>query len=273
MSWKKVVLALTVIIALIFVIISVRPTNFIELHEKADVRVSSTAKIPYSPPYAVKGFSITGSWEGSGSALVYIVGEGQRYLVLDTLVMPAVLEFSGFGTPFESVCMESCSVPPFKPEYVIVYLSGPGFLTINSYNVAVPLDASGLVSCENCKKISQTPSPNHFPILLVLVLVVAILGSHVLGHYCQGAVRKRITLMIFLGSFLVLGSAFGLALAAPTANVIVVAKQSASIFSALCILALFGVISFEIFSHKESFSKPDVWKELEEAEERWEAKK
>ena len=272
MIWKKAVLVLTFIFALILGIVSVYPSGVAELQEPANLRLSASAKVPFKHSFPLKGLAVSGTWEGSGRALVWVVGEGKRYLVLDTDSIPDVLEFSFFGSRFENACVDSCSMPALKAETLMVYVSGPGFLTIDSYNMAVPLDATGLALCPNCQRINQTPAPDHFLLSLVLLLVIAVAGSHVLGHYVESVKKKRVLLLIFLSGFLLLGGVFGLALAAPNSNVVLFAKQTASIISAVFMIVLFGIIGVEILAHKQDLSKTDVWKDLEEAEEKWETK-
>ncbi len=271
MTWKKIVLVLTVVIAVIFGLVSVHPANVTELHESANVHLSASAKIPFKHSFALKGLALSGSWEGSGRAQVWVVGEDKRYLVLDTSHIPEVIEFASFGTPFESACLQSCSIPPLNAEYLLVMLSSPGFLTIDSYHIAVPLEPTGLSACPDCKKIYQASTPSHFPLLLVLLLVISVFGSHVFGHYCESSNRKRISLIVFFGSFLVLGGLFGLSIVDPTGSVVMMVKNTASVAAALCVVALFVLAAAEYVGFRQhSPPKADVWKELEEAEEKWE---
>lgn len=271
MTLKKIALVLTVVIAVIFCLVSVQPANVAEFRESANLRIGASAKIPFNHSFALKGLALSGTWEGSGRAQVWLVGGDKKYLVLDTNHIPEVIEFASFGTPFEAACIQSCSIPPLNAEYLLVMLSSPGFLTINSYHMAVPLEPTGLSACPDCQKIYQASTPSHFPLLLVLLLVISVFGSHVFGHYCESPNRKKVSLMVFFSSFLVLGGLFGLSVVAPTGSAVMLVKNTASIVSALCIIALFVLAAAEYIGFKQqSPPKPDVWKDLEEAEEKWE---
>lgn len=267
MTWKKVILVLSVVIALILTLIAVRPSEVAELREHTDVRLSHSAKIPFQHSFALKGLALSGSWEGSGSAEVWLVGGEKRYLVLDTRSVPSVLEFSSFGTRFDSACTETCSIPPLQADYLLVILSGPGFLTIDSYHMSIPLEPTGFLSYP--RTVFDLPMPNHALFLISLLLFIAVVGSHTLGHYCQNPMTKRIVMMIFLGAFIALGSVFGVTLATPTTAFAVVTKQVVSVFAAFVLIALFVLAAYEIIMHKPSSPKQDVWKDLEEAEEKW----
>ncbi len=271
MTWKKAVLLLTVVIAVILSIVSVRPSNLAELRESVDLQFASSAKLQFERSFPLRGLALSGSWEGPGSAQVWLVGEGKKYLILDTRSVPEVLEFSSFGTRFESSCYESCEIPSLNSEFLVVVLSGPGVLNIDSLHFAVPLDPTGLASCPQCKKIQQSDTPDHSLLTLVLMLVIAVIGAHSLGHYCKNPATKKVLVLIFLGAFIALGGVFGTAVATPTGAVAVVAKQAASVVAALAVIILFMITAAEAVRHKPvDPPKQDVWKELEEVEEKWE---
>ncbi|VVB81703.1 Uncharacterised protein [uncultured archaeon] len=268
MTWKKAVLVLSVVIALILTLIAVHPADVSELREHTDVRLSQSAKIPFHHAFSLTGFALSGSWEGSGSAKVWLVGGEKRYLVLDTKAVTSTLEFSSFGTRFESACDETCSIPPLQAEYLLIVLSGPGFLTIDSYHMAIPLEPTGFLSYP--KTVFDLPTPNHALFLLALLLLISVIGSHALGHYCRNLVTKRIVLMVFLGAFIALGSVFGVTLLTPTSAFSIVTKQVVSVFAAFVLVVLVVLTAFEILVHRQPGPKQDVWKDLEDAEEKWE---
>ena len=268
MTWKKAVLVLSVVIVLILTLIAVRPAEVAELREHTDIRLSHSAKVPFQHSFALKGLALSGSWEGSGSAEVWLIGGEKRYLVLDTKSVPAVLEFSSFGTRFDSACTETCSIPPLQADYLLVILSGPGFLTVDSYHMSIPLEPTGFLSYP--KTVFDLPMPNHALFLISLLIFISVIGAHTLGHYCQNPVTKRIVIMVFLGAFIALGSVFGVTLITPTAAFAVVTKQAVSVFAAFVLIALLVLTAYEIIVHKQPGSKQDVWKDLEDAEEKWE---
>ncbi len=273
--WKKAVLVLTIVIAVILGIMTVRPSGVqvSEFREKAHVRLSGSDQIPFYHPFLMKGLSLSGSWEGPGFAQVLLLAENeQKFLVMDTRTLPEVLEFSAFGTQFEGQCLETCSMTPVLPERLVVLISGPGFLSIDEYHFVVPLGPSGLAPCPNCRVV-QVDSSNHFTLLMILLLVISVVGAHALGHIAQNPRAKKILIMIFIGGFVALTSVFGVSVAAPTAAVAVVTKQAASILAALAVIVMFAIFGAEMLASKKSDGqRSDVWKELEEVEEEWEKK-
>jgi len=277
MMWKKAVLVLTIVIAVILGVMTVRPDKVTvsEFTEKAHVRLSGSNEIPFHHPFLMRGLSLSGSWEGPGFAQVWLIAENdQKFLVMDTRTLPEVLELSAFGTQFEGICLQTCSMAPALPKRLIVLISGPGFLTIDEYHFVVPLGPSGLASCPNCKKISAFETPNHFTLLMILLLVISVIGSHVLSHVTQNPKTKKVLIVIFLAAFIALSSVFGVSVAAPTTAVAVATKKAASVLAALGLMILFAILGIEMLapSKKPETTKPDVWKDLEEAEEEWEKK-
>lgn len=279
MIWKKIVLALTIVIAVVLGVMSVRPASVpvSEFNEVANVHLAESSNIPFSRPFSISGLAVSGSWEGPGFAELWFVGENdERYLVLDTRKLLSSLEFSSFGTRFESVCFETCNFAPVKPKNLFAIVSGPGFLSVDSYHFAVPFNPSGLAVCPNCKTARQLQLPDHSSLVLILMLVLAVIGSHALSHICKDSKTKRVLSILFISGFVALGGVFGVSVAAPTSAFAVVTKQAASIFSALGVIVLFVIAGIEMLvSHqdKPETVKPTVWKELEEAEESWTTKK
>jgi hypothetical protein len=273
--WKKAVLVLTIVIAVILGIMTVRPSEVqvSEFSEKAHVRLSGSDQIPFHHPFLMKGLSLSGSWEGPGFAQVWLIAENeQKFLVMDTRTLPEVLEFSAFGTQFEGQCLETCSMTPVLPNRLIVLISGPGFLSIDEYHFVVPLSPSGLAPCPNCRVVHVDTS-KHSALLMILLLVISVVGAHALGHITQNPRAKKVLIIIFIGGFVALTGVFGVSVAAPTAAVAVVTKQAASILAALAVVVMFAIFGAEMLASKKSDGpKPDVWKELEEVEEEWEKK-
>jgi len=275
--WKKAVLVLTVVIAVILGVMTVNPSsvNVSAFREKAHVRLSGSDQIPFYHSFLIKSLSLSGSWEGPGFAQVWLLAENdQKFLVMDTRTLPEMLELSAFGTQFESECLQTCSlVTPVLPERLIVLISGPGFFSIDEYNFAVQLGPSGLAECPNCMKIAPLNTPHHATLLMILLLVISVIGAHALGHMTQNLRMKRVLIVIFIGSFIALSSVFGVSVAAPTGSVAVATKHAASVLAAIGVIVLFAILGIEMCAPKKPDSpKPSVWKELEEAEEKWEKK-
>jgi len=266
MMWKKVVLVATVVIAAILVVITVRPTNIpvSEFREEAHVRLAGSSEIPFFHSFELTGLALSGTWEGPGFAQVLLVGGDKKLIVLDTRSLPEVLEFSGFGSRFDAACLQTCSIPPLQPEHLYVFISGPGFLTIDTYHFAVPLGPSGLATCPNCKKISAPSTPNHTTLLMILLLVISIIGAHSLSHVCKNPQTKRILIVIFLAAFIALGGVFGVSVAAPTAAIAVATKKAASVLAAFGVIVLFVIFGIEMLASKHE--QPADWKEDEECQ-------
>jgi H+/gluconate symporter-like permease len=108
---------------------------------------------------------------------------------------------------------------------------------------------------------------------MILLLVIAVVGAHFLGHMTQNPKTKRILVFIFIGAFVTLTGVFGVSVAAPTAAVAVATQKAASVLAAAGVVGLFAILGAEMrTSKKPDAPKPDVWKELEDAEEEWEKK-
>ncbi len=113
------------------------------------------------------------------------------------------------------------------------------------------------------KKVQQSKTPDHSILLIVLSLAIAVVGAHSLGHICRRPLTKRIVILVFLGGFVLLGGMFGMAVTSPTSAFAYAAEKTASVLSALGLVALFSILGAEfIFSHRHS--------ENLEVEEKWE---
>jgi len=272
MMWKKAVLVATVVIAVTIGILSVKPAQVqvTEFTENAHVRTSESMEIPFTKKFSITGFGVSGSWEGPGFAQVWLFSGKRQYLVMDTRVLPKMIELSAFGTSFDASCIDSCSLSPLEPTKLFIIVSGPGMLSIDHYHFVVPMEPTGLA----IGKVKQSDTPDHSLLLVVLLLAVSVFGAHLCSHWCKSSIAKKALIGVFLGGFLILGGMFGVTVAAPTAAFAVTAKKAASVFAALAILILFIMMALELLiSNKDSGqSKPDVWKDLEEAEEQLERK-
>ncbi|MCI0550758.1 MAG: hypothetical protein L0287_07375, partial [Anaerolineae bacterium] len=244
MMWKKAVIGATIVIAVILSIIAVKPSQVqrTEFVEEAHYRLTETKEIPFLRTFEMSGFGISGSWEGPGHAQVWLVENRDRYLVFDTRTLLETVELSAYGSSFEGACIESCDMPGVNPTALFVFISGPGMLSIDAFHYAVPLNPSGLA----VKTIQQSEAPDHSMLVLVMLLVVAVIGSHTVGHFFKNPVTKKVLVFVFLGAFLVLGGVFGVSVAAPTTAIAVTAKKAASICAAVAFIALFIMIAIEM---------------------------
>ncbi|MEM3154602.1 MAG: hypothetical protein QW165_03510 [Candidatus Woesearchaeota archaeon] len=272
MMWKKAVIAATIVFAVVLAVISVNPSKVqrTEFSESAHYRLTETKEIPFVRSFEMSGFGITGAWEGPGYAQVWLVENRDRYLVFDTRLLMETIELSAYGTAFDAVCIETCELPGVKPTELFVLISGPGILSIDMLHYAVPLTPSGLA----VKRVQAKEMPDHSMLVLVLLLLVAVLCSHTVSHFCTNPLTKRVLVFVFLGSFLILGGMFGITVAAPTTAIAATAKKTASVLAALAFLVVFVLIAIEMLvaSRSRPPGLPNVWKELEEAEEGWEKK-
>ena len=272
MKWKKVVLVLTLVFGIVLGVNALRSSSIAvsEFREDAHVSFASSAEIPFFRSFLLTGLSISGSWEGPGYAQVWLASGNNQYLVIDTKSLTDTVEFSGFGTRFYAACTETCSIPPVQPEKLLVLISGPGVLSIDSYHFSVPMPPSGLV----VNKIQSIDTPNHSLLVIVLMLVVSVFGAHVLSHISTHPVAKRIVILVFIFAFISITAVFGVSMAAPTSAFAMATKGAASIGAALAVILLFAVVVMEfLVSQRPAQEKPDVWRELEEAEEKWMKKK
>lgn len=275
MNWKHVVLVVALIFALVIGLNSVQPgfVQVTEFTESANIKLGDSAFIPFSRDFEISGLALSGYWEGPGYAQVFLSDGETRLLVFDTRNLLGTIEFESFGSRFNAACMETCSFSPLKPKELVALVHGPGFLTIDSYHYSVPLSPSGLASCPNCKKVRQPVLPNHSLLVLIILLLGSVFGSHTLSHVCGSPHTKRLLLIVFLVGFLSLAGIFGSSVAAPTSAFAVGTKHAASIVAAFGVIILFVIAGIEmIVRKKEVPSDPDtrIWSELEEAEEKWE---
>lgn len=270
--WKRAVLFIAVVLAVVLGAMAFPDSYVTFLDKSVSLTVASSSSLPH-PEFAINGLALSGRWEGPGFAEVFVMVNGQRFLVMDTRQMPSVVELADFGTPFEVACIETCAMPTSRIDSMFVVLHGPGVLSISKYHYRVPSSPAGLVFCPNCKTAKEPVTPDHSLLLPVILLLLAVVGSHVAGHVCKKGSAKRVALWIFLGSFVVLGGVFGLSVVAPTAAFAVTAKMTASVLAALGVVGLLGVVAFEVLSvhNKEGIleKEHDVWRELEEAEDAW----
>lgn len=275
MMWKRLILFATVVIGLVLTVMSVVP-------EKVDVgffdrevnfKFAASSKMPV-PSMVINGLALSGYWEGPGFAQVFLVVDGRKYLVMDTRELPEVIEFAGYGARFESMCKDSCRFSPGRPEEMFTIVSGPGMLSIDGYHYSVPLEPTGLAFCPNCKTVKQPATPDHALLVPVILLVLAVLGGHVMGHCCRRPELKKTAVIVFFSAFVVLSGVFGVAVAAPTTALAVTAKQAASVLAAFGVVVLIGIVAFEVLVREREKKKvvPDaeIWREVKEAEDRWE---
>jgi len=273
MKGKNILLAITVTLAVIMGLMSVSPQTVQSTYfkEVVDLRYASSSGMP-TPEMLINGMALSGRWEGPGHAEVYLVTEEQRYLVVDTRKLPPLVQFDAYGIPFEAMCLESCAMPLIKPEKMIAVVYGPGVLSIDEYHYTAPTNPTGLAFCPNCERIEQPRVPNHSLLLPAILLALAVIGAHIMGHCCtRPKVKKALVITFFAGFILIIGI-FGVAVAAPTGALSTTAKHAASVASALGVIAILAAAAFEVTRGRKStlpVSDSQVWSELEEAEKKW----
>ena len=269
MRWRLIFLCLALVFSICLIVVSVQP-SFIPvtgLKEPVHIRLSESSYVPFYRDFDISGLSISGFWEGPGRAQVWLLRDKKQILVFDTRVLLSSLDFSGFGTRFDNICVDSCRFSPFKPKELFILVSGPGFLTIDEYNYAVPFSATGMAS----RNVQQVGPPDHRLILLIFLILIFVFGAHSVSKVCKRPKIKIAVAGLFILSFIVLSSIFGLSLFSPTSAFTLGARRVASIISAMGVITLFVIAGIEMyFSQKNIKSdKSGVWKELEEAEDEW----
>jgi len=236
MIWKKIVLAASCIMAVILSLIAFTHNN--EVREYVDVHLTHSQDLPFDHPYPINGMSLSGSWKGNGYAQAWLLADDKQYLILDT--------GKATTSSFREACAESCRTQPVNPKRIHIEIFGDGELFIDEYQLNTASDALGLALCPTCKKVTQEQAPDHSLFLLVLLLLLAIIGAHVMSHCCSKPLVKLAITAIYIVSFLLLTTVFGVSVAAPTTQIAQVAKETASIFSALGVIILFALTAVEL---------------------------
>lgn len=227
-----------------------------------DKKISSSEKFILETQ-DLKSLKISGSFVGSGSAQVWLVTDTDQYLAIDTRLL---------STKFENICAETCDLSSVNSNYLSVYIED-GVLSLNEYKIKASSNPSGLASCPGCKKVKNNNLPDHYILLLTLLLAIGIFGSHSLHHCCKNSLSKKVLIGLFIGGFIMIMAVFGISLTAP-AGAAFIAKRAASVFAAIALMTIFVIAGFELnqIGKKSGPINPNVWAELEEAEEEWQGK-
>ncbi len=246
---RKALLIIAVVLSALLVVMSVKPSNVNELNKPVHMSLSSSTSLDLNHDFRISGMALSGSWEGPGFAQVWLIAkEGEKFMLFDTRNLPRVLELS-LGTPFEKACAETCNIPPVLAESLLVIISGPGVLNIDSYHFTVSSMATGLMVCPGCKKAKMPSTPDHSVLLLVVMLLIGLFGSHTLHHCCRNPIVSRFLILVFFSSFLMLAGVFGKSLLSPTGMVTGNFNMAASVFAAFGVLALMIIGVVEILNH------------------------
>ncbi|RMD57649.1 hypothetical protein D6825_03450 [Candidatus Woesearchaeota archaeon] len=105
---------------------------------------------------------------------------------------------------------------------------------------------TGLSICKDCKRIFQKKTPDHSLFLLTLLLAIIILSSHTLNHYFKAQKARKALIALFISSFVILSLTFTATIALPHSSISLLIRRSASVISAVSILALFTIIGVEV---------------------------
>ena len=266
MNARKPILIAATLMVVIMGLLSFKPADqFTDVTERTNLRITQTMELPFNQPFTVSGLAVSGNWMGPGFAQIWLVGQGEKKLVLDTdnLEQPH----------FEMACDESCKVNPIVPEKILLVVT-EGQLSLYDVHYAVPFEPAGMALCPNCRKVSQKGTPDHGVFMIVILLFISVVASQALTNSCTTQGRRRTVTGILVVSFLVLTTVFGVSVAAPTSELATTAKQGASIVAALGVLALFSIGIIEIRKRDPPFDpQSKIWNALEEAEDEWERKK
>lgn len=257
MKFTKIIFASTIIMA-IFLIAASLSNQFGEVVEEPNLELSGSAVLPLTPR-KTDGFAVTGRWEGEGYAKIWFETNLAEALAFDTRELEKASFFK--QNSFQEACMDSCNMPESTSSQLKVKIIGDGKLTLEKLHYATPQSPLGMALCPNCKKVAQVDEPNHSLLVIVLLLALSFFGSHTLRQYCKSKKTKYAMLGLFVLSFIIFAGLFSVTVAAPTSAVAITARRTASIFSALGVLALFAIIATEITrkSKEPPEWEPDVW--------------
>lgn len=266
MNARKPILIAATLMVLAMGFLAFKPgEQFTDITERTNMRFTQTTELPFSQPFTVSGLAVSGSWMGNGFAQAWLIGQGEKHLILDTDTLDQ--------PQFTLACEDSCKINPLVPEKLLIVVTG-GQLAINDVNYAVPFEPAGMALCPNCRKVSQKATPDHGVFMIVILLFISVIASQALTNTCSTSGRRKMVTGILVVSFLVLTTVFGVSVAAPTSELATTAKQGASVIAALGVLALFSVGIMEIRKRDPPFDpQSKIWNALEEAEDEWEKRK
>lgn len=251
MKLTQIVFAATIVMA-IFLTIASLSNQFGEIVEEPNLQLTGSSILPLTPRMT-DGFAVTGHWEGEGYANIWFESDTVEALAFDTRKII-------FGK-FDSACIDSCSIPESTSSKLKVEIEGDGLLTLEKLHFATPQNPIGMALCPNCKKVAQTNEPDHSLLVIILLLTISFIGSHTLKHYCKSKTAKYSLLGVFVLTFIIFAALFSITVSAPTSAIAITAKRTASIFSAIGIIALFATITIEVV--KKSQEPPeweqDIW--------------
>src|SRR3989344_4381776 len=102
---------------------------------------SESAVISVAEQASFTSFAVTGTWEGRGSAKIFLFDGKKTWLVADTSSIAPNL----MSVHLSEVCDETCDLPGIKPVSVAVEIVGTGKLTLDSYSFNTDTNAAGLI--------------------------------------------------------------------------------------------------------------------------------
>jgi hypothetical protein len=202
-----------------------------------DSIVSSDFEMPVDIPTV--GAAVSGEWNGNGRAQIWLSGDSERTLVLDTANLQ--------NGRFESYCGASCSIDNFEVKKLSVESSGAD-IYVKHVEFIVPRASFGMAQCPGCQKVALAGVPNHQILAIVVMILLLVVSAHIMKHVCKNNVCKRGSLGVFIGGSGILLALFGVTLVAPDGVFGAFVQYATSVLAAVGIIALFSFGAVEMAS-------------------------
>lgn len=231
---EKLVLIMSFLLASGTIILAGQPIE--EWILPVDSLVSSDLSVPVEVP--VTGAAVSGFWDGNGRARMWLMGDSDRSLVLDTAFLS--------NRRFESVCFDSCS-SDFNVNNLVVESAGAN-IYVKTVELIVPSARFGMAQCPGCQKVALSGIPNHHILAVVVMILLLVVSAHIMRHVCKNNVCKRGSLGVFVGGAGVLLALFGVTLIAPDGSFGAFVQYLTSILAAVGIIGLFAMGAVEMAS-------------------------
>lgn len=232
---EKLVLIMSFLLASGTIILAGQPVE--EWILPVDSLVSSHFELPLSVP--ITGAAVSGEWDGNGRAQVWLRGESELALVLDTALLS--------NNRFNSHCGASCAIDKFDVNNLVVESVGAN-VYIKDVEFIVPRASFGMAQCPGCQKVALAGVPNHHILAVVVMILLLVVSAHIMRHVCKNNVCKRGSLGVFIGGAGVLLALFGVTLVAPDGSFGAFVQYATSVLAAVGIIALFSFGAVEMAS-------------------------
>jgi hypothetical protein len=237
---ERIVLIMSFLLASGTVILAGQPIE--EWILPVDSLVSSHFELPLEVP--VMGAAVSGEWDGNGRAQVWLDGDFEKTLILDTAYLS--------DNRFESYCESSCYVDSFNAKKLSVDSTGAG-IYVKNVEFIVPRATFGMAQCPGCQKVALAGVPNHQILAIVVMILLLVVSAHIMRHVCKNNVCKRGSLGVFISGAGVLLALFGVTLVAPNGPIGAFVQYATSILAAVGIITLFSFGAVEMASRSKEW--------------------